>query len=174
MHHEALRCRCELLVDLVHRRLVDRGSEVGLHACSLDRRLSHATVLLVVAGLVQRRLERGPEVSERCFLFVWGEVAALHQRRCVQLADRREFVDAAVHLGQGVARIVALVVAVASVADHVDHDVFVELLAVLEGKAGDTHTRFGVVAVHVEDRSLDHLGDVGRVTRGASGRRRRR
>ncbi len=36
-----------------------------------------------------------------------------------------------------------------------------ELLAVVVGQACGTRARFGIVAVHVKDRRLDHLGDVG-------------
>ena len=42
-------------------------------------------------------------------------------------------------------------------------DVADELLAELDGELGRERDRFGVVAVHVEDRGLDHLEDVGAV-----------
>jgi hypothetical protein len=60
-------------------------------------------------------------------------------------------------------RVVALVVAAAAVADHVDDDVLLERLAELERQPRHPHARLGVVAVHVEDRRLDRLGDVGAV-----------
>ena len=53
--------------------------------------------------------------------------------------------------------------AAASVADNVDYDVLLEFLAELKGELSHTHNGFGVVAVHVEDRSLDSLGDIGGV-----------
>ena len=49
----------------------------------------------------------------------------------------------------------------AAVADQVDDDVLVERLAELEGQPRHPDARLGVVAVHVEDRRLDHPGDVG-------------
>ena len=73
--------------------------------------------------------------------------------------------DLLVHERLGVARVVALVVAVQPVADHVDDDVLVELLAEGDGEPPDADTGLGVVAVHVEDRRLHHLRDVGRVDR---------
>ena len=77
------------------------------------------------------------------------------------LADRR------VHQRLGEARLVALIVAEAAVAPHVDDDVAVERLAVFDRElAGEGH-RFGIVAVDVQDRRLDALGDVGRVRRRA-------
>ena len=56
--------------------------------------------------------------------------------------------------------------AVAPVADEVDHHVLVEGLAKPEGQAGGPGAGLGIVAVHVEDGRLDHLGHVGRVHRG--------
>ncbi len=64
-------------------------------------------------------------------------------------------------------RLVALVVAVAAVAVHVDHHVAQERVAEVHGQADDLRHRFRVLAVHVEDRDLQHLGDVGRVGGGA-------
>ncbi len=101
------------------------------------------------------------EVVERVLGLLEGDVAPLHQRLGVELAHRAPGVDLRVHQRLGVARVVALVVAVAAVADHVDHDVLVEPLPVVEGQPGDADARLGVVAVHVEDRRLDHLGHVG-------------
>ena len=76
--------------------------------------------------------------------------------------------DLRVHERLGEARLVALIVAEAAVAPHVDDDVAVELLAIFDGElAGEGH-RLGIVAVDVEDRRLDRLGDVRRIRRGAA------
>ncbi len=75
--------------------------------------------------------------------------------------------DRLVHQRLGEGRLVALVVAEAPVAEHVDDHRLVELLAELGGHLGGVDDRFRVVAVGVQDRRLDHLGDVGRVGRGA-------
>ena len=56
----------------------------------------------------------------------------------------------------------------------IDDDVVAELLAEVEGEAHGARTGLGVVAVHVEDRGLDHLGHVGRVVRRPRGLRRGR
>jgi hypothetical protein len=85
----------------------------------------------------------------------------------VDLADRRVLADLGVHERLGEARLVALIVAEAAVAPHVDDDVALEALAVVDRQlAGEGH-RFGIVAVDVEDRRLDALGHVRRVRRGA-------
>ncbi len=119
------------------------------------------------AGLLERRLQPVLEVVERGLGLFERDVAPLDQRLRVELADRAAGVDALVHERLGVARVVALVVAVAAVAHHVDHDVLVELLAVGERQPGHPHAGLGIVAVHVEDRRLHHLGHVGGVLRRA-------
>ena len=65
--------------------------------------------------------------------------------------------------------------AVPPIADQVDHDVFLEFLAVSERELGDEDRGFRIVAVHVEDRCFDHLCDIGTVVcrtgvRGPAGR----
>ena len=75
--------------------------------------------------------------------------------------------DLLVHQRLGERRLVALVVAEAAIAEHVDHDRLLELLPELGRDLGGEDHRFGIVAVHVEDRRLDHLGDVGRIGRRA-------
>ena len=62
-------------------------------------------------------------------------------------------------------RLVALVVPEAAIAEHVDDHRLVELLPELGGDLGGEDHRLGVVAVAVQDRRLDHLGDVGWVRR---------
>ena len=92
--------------------------------------------------------------------------------RGIDLRDRRVLADLRVHQRLGEARLVALVVAEAAVAPHVDDDVAVELLAIFDRQlAGEGH-RLRIVAVDVEDRRLDDLGDVGRVRRRARELRR--
>ena len=103
------------------------------------------------------------EVVERLLGLLERELAPLDQRLGEQLAHRAPLVDLGVHQRLGVAGVVALVVAVAAVADEVDDHVLVEPLPVGVGQPGHPHARLGVVAVHVEDRRLDDLGHVGRV-----------
>ena len=80
--------------------------------------------------------------------------------------------DLLVHERLSEARLVAFIVAEAAVAPHVDDDVALELLAKFDGElAGEGH-RFRIVAVHMEDRRLHHLGDVARIRRGAGELRR--
>ena len=75
--------------------------------------------------------------------------------------------DRLVHQRLGERRLVAFVVAVAAIAEHVDDDRLLEFLPEFGRDLGGVDHRFRIVAVHVEDRRLDHLGDVGRIGRGA-------
>ena len=73
--------------------------------------------------------------------------------------------DRLVHQRLGERRLVAFVVAEAPVAEHVDDDGMLELLPELGRDLGGVDHGLGIVAVHMEDRRLDHLGDVGRIRR---------
>src|SRR2546430_10049239 len=57
---------------------------------------------------------------------------------------------------------------------HVDDHVLEEASAELGGDTRHVHHGLGIVAVHMEDRRLDGLGDVGRIGRRARILRRRR
>ncbi len=70
------------------------------------------------------------------------------------------------------ARLVALVVAETAVAEHIDDHRPAEALAELRRDLGAIDHRLRIVAVHVEHRCLDHLGNVGRIRRGARIHRR--
>ena len=74
--------------------------------------------------------------------------------------------DALVHQRLGEGRLVGFVVAEAAVAEHVDDHRLLELLAELGGDLGGEDHRFRIIAIGMEDRRLDHLGDVGGIGRG--------
>ena len=93
--------------------------------------------------------------------------AGIDQPLAVDRADRRMGLDRRVHQRLGEARLVALVVTEAAVAPHVDDDVAVEQLAELDRQLASESDRLRIVAVDVEDRRLDALGDIRRVRRGA-------
>ncbi len=81
----------------------------------------------------------------------------------VELGDRAVVLDRRRHQRLGVGRLVGFVVAETAVADHVDHDVTVPLLAVGDGQAHRVDAGLGVVSVDVDDRHVEALGHVGRV-----------
>ena len=118
-------------------------------------------------------LEAVLEVSLRCLVLVASEVTATDEVLGVERANRALLLDQRVHERLRHRGVVALVVSASAVREQVDDDVAVELLAVCERELCDAHDRFGVIAVHVQDRSIDRLGDVGRVGRRAAVARRR-
>ena len=133
-------------------------------SCRLGQRL---------AGLGEHPLELALVVAQRLLGLLDRDVAAADQRLGVDLAHRALVLDQRVHQRLGHRRVVALVVAAPAVADQVDDDVLAERLAVLERQLGDPDAGLGVVAVHVEDRRLDHPRHVGAVERRARRGRRR-
>ena len=71
--------------------------------------------------------------------------------------------DDRVHLRLCVAGLVTFVVAKPAVPDEIEHDIPVELPPVFVRDASGSNTRLGIVAIDVDDRCLDCLGDVGGV-----------
>ena len=104
----------------------------------------------------------GKHLGDRLGLFA-RELAGQHELLGVELADADPILDLFVHDRLGERRLVALVVPVAAVADHVDHDVLAEGLPEVERQLADVNDGLGILAVDVEDRHLDHLGDVGAI-----------
>ena len=118
--------------------------------------------------LGERALEPVLEVGVGALVLFLGDVAAADERIGVQGADGSLCLNEVVHQGLGHRGVVSLVVPAAAVADEVDHDIAVELLAIVERELGDPHDGLGVVPVDVHDGRLDGLGDVGRVDRRAA------
>ena len=86
----------------------------------------------------------------------------------VGVADRLVVLDPLVQQRLREGRLVAFVVAPAAVAVHVDHHVAVELAAEVHRQADHLGHGLRLLAVDVEDRNLQHLGDVGGVGRRAA------
>ena len=77
------------------------------------------------------------------------------------------FLDLLVEQRLRIAWIVGFVVAPAAVAEHVDHDIFLELQPVIERHLRHANGGFGIVAVDVENRRLHHARYVSRIRRRA-------
>ena len=78
----------------------------------------------------------------------------------IELGHARMLADLLVHQRLGKARFVALVMAEAAIAPHIDHDVAPEGLAIVDRQlAGEGHG-FRIIAVDVQDRRLNTLGHV--------------
>ena len=64
-------------------------------------------------------------------------------------------------LGQG--RIIALVVTPFTVADNVDHDVFMEFFAVIQSGLDGKANAFRIITIHMDNRSGNHFRNIGTV-----------
>ncbi len=84
----------------------------------------------------------------------------------IEFADLGVLTDFVIHQRLGELGLVALVVPEPAIAPHVDHDVAAEGLAVFDRQLAGEGYRFGIVAVDVEDRCLDALGDIAGVRGG--------
>jgi hypothetical protein len=133
------------------------------------QRPSSQSALLGLIGLA--RLELGLEpvapVALHLVDFAGGDDALADELLGIDLERRAMRADLAIHQRLREARLVALVVAEAAIAEHVDDDRLVELLPELRGDLGREHHRFGIVAIDVEDRRLDQLRHIRRIGRGA-------
>ena len=95
------------------------------------------------------------------------EHSGVDQTLGVDLAGGRVLGDHRVHARLGTGRLIRFVVTTTAVADQVDDHVTLELHAVVDRQLGNEQHCFRVVAIDVEDRRLNHLGDVSTVLGGA-------
>ncbi len=115
-----------------------------------------------------RRAEPGGHLGVERLGLLGGEHALVDEPCGVQLADGRMALDPLDHDRLRVRGLVLLVVAEAPVADEVDDDVVAEPPPVREREPDGGDRRLRVVAVHVDDRDVEALREVGRVARRAT------
>ena len=150
--------------------LADADGERGVVRAAARVDLGHGRST-ARAGLVKDAPELRLVLGDRLAGLVLGQLTATHEAADVHGARGGDAVDEGVHDGLGHRRVVALVVTATAVAHHVDDDVLVEGVAVLEGQVCAADDGLGVVCVHVQDRDLQALGEVGRVSGRAALRR---
>ncbi len=73
------------------------------------------------------------------------------------------FLDGGVHLGLGYRRLIGLVMPPPSIAYEVDDHISLEGISKIHRQLGNKNHRFRVVGVDMENRRLDHFGDIGAV-----------
>src|SRR5690606_11700051 len=94
---------------------------------------------------------------------VRAQDALRHQLFGVQLAGTRMLTDALVHQRLRQRGSVLFVMAQFAEANDINHDVVLELAAIIKRQLRNVHDSFGIVAVDVEHRRFDHLDHVGTV-----------
>jgi hypothetical protein len=134
----------------------------GTRRRHFGRRLDE--VLLGIERVVGR-LQRVHALGEELLGVAGLDAAARLQRARPALAHRRLLGDLPVHDRLGERGLVALVVAVAAIADQVDQHVAVEPRAIAEREPRRGEARLGVVGVHVHDRNLEPAREPARVER---------
>ena len=91
------------------------------------------------------------------------ERSGFEQLALVEFRDGRPLRDFRVEIRLGEGRLVHFLMPVFAIAIEIDHDVASEFLAEIERGFCNKHDRERVLAVHMKDRHLDHLCDVGRI-----------
>ena len=129
---------------------------------------------LHILGSVERFFEEVLELFHLRVDLLGGQQALGDEALAIDFARGRKIADDLVHHRLGHRRVIALVVTEAAIAEHVDDDVLGEFLAVFGRHLRGIHHRFRIIAVDVEDRRLDHQGNIRRIGRGARIHRARR
>ena len=174
MNAEAIRHFGDLAADIL--QLVDRDAGIALawivaEVCGfVARPLSVEPVGFVgfVAGAgFQFDIEARAPVGLRLLDFALSHHAIRDQALGINVEGRGMPCDFLVHHRIGERRLIAFVMSVTAIAEHVDDDRLVEFLPVFDRNLGGKHYRFRIVAVHMENRRVDHLGNIGRIWRRA-------
>ncbi len=170
VHREALGHGQEALVQRL--QAAERDGRLRLSGRSrrgnLGRRLDEA--LLGIERVVHALHAVEPEVRERLRAPALDDAARFERPR-PEIAHGRVLADLAIQHRLRERRLVALVVAVAPVADEIDQHVAAELHAVRERQPRGRHTRLRIVGVHVHDRNLEAAREAARVERAGRVRR---
>ena len=99
-------------------------------------------------------------VASNLIGFCWSDISAANEGICIQGTGCALCIDELVHKWLREAWLIAFVVAATSVADHIDDDIFIKFLTVFKGKACNANTCLWIIAVDVEDRSFNQLGNI--------------
>ncbi len=125
---------------------------------SLEGRVAEGEVI-AACGDQFRFQQLTPGILDLVGLFP-GHLAHFQQAPEVVLANTAAFADDVVHQRLGEGRFVTFVVAEPAIAEHVNHNVAVELAPEVHCQLNHLGNSFRVFPVDVEYRALQHLGDV--------------
>ncbi len=118
----------------------------------------------VVLAFSKGLLEHAPNPLPVLINIRLSEGLVLQELLDVKVDDWRVFLDALVHQWLGERWLIGLVVAVLSVADHVNDNIRAELSAPIGGKLANKIDSLDIVSVNVEDWRIDGFGNIGTVS----------
>ena len=115
---------------------------------------------LVTARCLEFSFKPCTPIGAHLFYFTFGDDVLGDQFLAVDFLRGRMRADFLIHQRLGERGLIAFVVAETPVAEHVDDHRPLELHAVFGRHFRREHHRFRIVAVHMEDQRLNHLGNV--------------
>ena len=121
----------------------------------------------VIGGGLELGVQMGFEIILDLGGLGLGHGALGNQLVAQNLARRRMLGDGRVHDRLGEHGLVALVMTMAAIAEHVDDHIAFEFLAEMNRQIGNPADRHRIIAVDVENRRLHALGDIGGIGRRA-------
>ena len=160
--------RGERAAETVEQLLLDRGLDIAARGFGIGRLVEARPasaepvrlVGLVILGSGEIVFQPVGELAPQLVGVAAVDHAFVLQTRAIQLAHLGMLADFLVHQRLGEARLVALVMTEAAIAPHVDHDIAPEGVAVFDRQLAGEGDCLGIVAVDVQDRRLDALGNV--------------
>ena len=131
---------------------------------------------LGIYGLTVDQRPRHNIVSGQCFLIGLDQPIGLfdvhdpggHKLLGIEFPDRRMFSNHPIHHRLSHCRFIGFIVAMSAITQKIDDDIPVEFHAVIDREAGDKENRLRIIAVHMKDGRLNHVGNVGAIKGRAS------
>ena len=91
---------------------------------------------------------------------VFAQYTSFLQLNSVELASGLTAANFFIHERLGSGWLISFVVAATTIANEVNDHIALEFVAVVHRHLGDKQDRFRVIGVNVQDRRMDHLGDI--------------
>ena len=165
MDRKALGIIGELCKDIVEHCSLNTGVDMRQNANRYRWLGDFGRRWCVRTSLIKSNLQLALEIIERLFGFFKRDITATDQRFDIQLTNTSLFSNGLVHERLRVTGVVTFVMAMAAVADHVDHNVFMETLTIFPSETSHANTSFGIVGIHMENWCLNGLSNVAAIQR---------
>ena len=120
-----------------------------------------------LAGFLEGFLRNGIDLVPDFLDLLLCDQTGVEEAAGEETADRGVGIDFGIEGGLGEVRFISFVVAVATVTNDIEDDVFMKLLAEFEGKLNDRSGGQGIVSVHVKDGQAECFSRGGAVSGGA-------